>query len=128
MEKIIDAQYIRTEKDLRFEKYMFRVNSKNWKIITVKGKKYRENTEGDIWEIREAGNHKGEQLFRRDAAIREITKAHKKIPNLIFAGYRELSGTFFDRGVFAHFLSPAKEGGNAWYLIFVLGPHPNFEL
>ncbi len=118
------------KKALKFEPRNFRVSSAGWKKITVAGKKYLVNPEGDIWEITD-GEAKGEQLFTLDAAMRETAKAGKRMPtdkefsrllktkadmpNLVLAGYRYSTGSFGYRGAVAYLWSSTEYGSYAWY-------------
>lgn len=118
-----------SESRLEFEPHNFRVNSDNWKKITVNEKEYLENPEKDVWELND-GELKGEQLFTWDAAIRETKKARKRMPtdeeftellkiksdmpNVVFAGY-SYSGSFDYLGSDGYFWSSVQSGADAWY-------------
>jgi len=132
-----------SEQSLKLEAHNFRVNSDNWKKITVDGGEYLENPEKDIWEILNE-KARGEQLFTFEAMQRETKKAGKTVPtdeqftellkekedmpNLVFAGYRNTDGAFYNfsslkektDGAFYHissyagFWSSLESGSYAW--------------
>jgi len=118
-----------SEQSLKLEAHNFRVNSDNWKKITVDGGEYLENPEKDIWEILNE-EARGEQLFTFEAMQRETKKAGKTVPtdeqfdsllkekedmpNLVFAGYRGTSGAFYNLSSYAGFWSSLESGSYAW--------------
>ena len=117
------------ETKLQLEPHNFKVNSKGWKKITQDGKKYLVNEEEDIWQLAD-GKCKGEQLFTWKAAMRETKKAGKKIPtdkqfsellktkddmpNVVFPGYRDPDGSFYNLGDNELGWSSSVSGGDAW--------------
>lgn len=125
MKIIIDGiEYVPVEIKKLLEDHNFRVSSEGWRKITVDDKEFLVNDEKDIWEINE-GEHKGEQLFTWKAAMRETKKAGKEIPtieelcdedieNIVYAGYRNPSGTFVGRGSDSDLWSSSVSGSSAW--------------
>ena len=100
---------IANSKQIELEDHNFRVNSDNWKKITVYGEEYLENPEKDIWEIL-GEEARGEQLYTFESMQRETKKAGKTVPtdeqfseilkekedmpNLVLAGFRTTTGSF----------------------------------
>ena len=125
MKIIIDGiEYVPVEIKKLLEDHNFRVSSEGWRKITADDKEFLVNDEKDIWEINE-GEHKGEQLFTWKAAMRETKKAGKEIPtieelcdedieNIVYAGYRNPSGTFDSRGTTTYLWSSSVSGSDAW--------------
>ena len=125
--KLLD-KYNQTS-NLELEDHNFKVNSDGWKKITVYDVEYLENREGDIWEILE-NEARGEQLFTWKSAMRETEKAGKRMPtdseftellktkedmpNLVFSGYRNTDGAFYNSGTDTYFWSSSVSGANAW--------------
>ena len=119
---------------LELEDANFRVNSAGWvKKTSSSGQEYLESPAGDIWEIVSCKEHpelNGEQLFTWNAAIREAARAGKRIPsdqefdkllktkndmpNLVFAGYRNPSGSFRNLSSAGYFWSSVQSGSTAW--------------
>ena len=115
---------------LKFEDHNFRVDSDNWKKITVDGEEYLENPEKDIWEIL-GEEARGEQLFTFQAMQRETKKAGKTVPtdeqftellkekedmpNSVFAGFRHSNGPFYYLSSYAHLWSSSQHSStSAW--------------
>jgi len=114
---------------LKFEDHNFKVNSDGWKKITVDNEEYLENPKKDIWEILNE-EARGEQLFTFKAMQRETKKAGKTVPtdeqfdsllkvkedmpNLVFAGYRNTNGAFYNLSSYAGFWSSLESGSYAW--------------
>ena len=129
LKQIIEELEKSEKPKLEFEDNNFKINSDDWKKITVNGKHYLVNPEEDIWEILDR-ECRGEQLFTYDAAIRETKKRNKRIPtdeeftellqtkddmpNLVYPGYRYYTGYFSDRGSYAYFWSSSVAGTDAW--------------
>ena len=125
MKIIIDGiEYVPVEIKKLLEDHNFRVSSEGWRKITVDDKEFLVNDEKDIWEINE-GEYKGEQLFTWKAAMRETKKAGKEIPtieelcdedieNIVYAGYRNPSGSFVFRGLGTNLWSSSVSGSSAW--------------
>jgi len=120
-----------SEQSLKLEAHNFRVNSDNWKKITVDGGEYLENPEKDIWEILNE-KARGEQLFTFKAMQRETKKAGKTVPtdeqftellkvkedmpNLVFAGSRSTNGSFNNLSSFGYIWSSSESSvSDAWY-------------
>ena len=111
------------EPETAFESSNFRVNSDGWETIIVRDQKYLINPQADIHQII-GGGADGEQLFTWEAAIRETAEAGEQmptyddfekslkikndIPNIIYAGVRNLNGIFINQGEFAYFWSTTK--------------------
>ena len=119
---------LKQHKKIQLEDNNFRVNSDGWKKITVNNEEYLVNYKEDIWEILH-GECEGEQLFTWDAMMRETKKAGKRVPtdeefdeleyndfkNVKYSGYRNTSGTFYNRGSVTGFWSSLVSGKSAWY-------------
>jgi len=109
---------------MKLQQHNFRVTSKNWEV-DEKDDELLVSPSGDIWEVRD-GDNKGEQLFTWDAAMRETKKAGLRvptdaewdelvktkddIPNLVFAGYRDINGDFYSHSSYLYFWSSIKSG------------------
>ena len=118
------------ESELQLEEHNFKINSDGWKKITVEEEEYLENPEGDVWEILNE-EARGEQLFTFKAMKRETKKAGKTVPtdeqfdlllkekedmpNLVFAGFRSATGSFYNLSSLAYFWSSSVYESNAWY-------------
>ena|SRR3990167_2223440 len=112
-----------------FKLHNFRIDSTGWEKIISDGKEYLVNPTDDVWEITDE-DCKGEQLFTWDAAMREtqkagermptdeefseILKTKKDMPNLVFSGYRNTTGTCSGRGTYTRFWSSTQSGARAW--------------
>lgn len=131
IEEIINALELKErETNLELEDNNFRVNSDGWKKITIEGKPYLTNPEGDICELLIDG-FVGEQLFTWEAAMRETSKVGERMPtneefleilktkedikNPIFAGNRNTDGSFGYRSSYAYFWSSSQSGADAWH-------------
>ena len=117
------------ELPLELEDSNFRINSDGWKKITVDEEEYLVNPEKDVWELLHK-DFRGEQLFTFQAMMRETQKVGKKVPtdeefdelletrndmkNIIFSGYRNTTGAFYNLTSLAYFWSSSVSGGDAW--------------
>ena len=121
---------IANSKQIELEDHNFRVNSDNWKKITVDGEEYLENPEKDIWEILNE-KARGEQLFTFEAMQRETKKARKTVPtdeqftellkekedmpNLVLAGFGHSNGSFINLSSNAYLWSSSQYSSTyAW--------------
>jgi len=114
---------------ITFKPHNFRIDSTGWEKTIYNNKEYLVNPTNDIWEITD-GDCKGEQLFTWEAAMRETQKAGERIPtdeefseilkikedmpNIVFSGCRNTSGTYGNRGTYAYFWSSTQSSANAW--------------
>ncbi len=129
---------VEKEEPLVLEDSNFRVDSDDWKEITIDDKKYRKSPGGDILEIGD-GECKGEQLFAWDAAMEKTAEAGKRMPkdeewtkilktekdiqNLVLVGYRGTNGSVNGRGSSAYFWSASGKGTHACYR-YLPSSHP----
>lgn len=116
---------------MKLQQHNFRVDSTGWKKETRNGVTVLVSPCGGITEYASEDHNKGQQLFTWDAAMRETKKAglriptdkefyelvktKEDIPNLIFTGYRDTTGSFYTRGTYANLWSSSESGVSAWY-------------
>ena len=86
---------------IELEEKNFKINSDNWvKKTNENWVEYLENETADVWQLLS----NGEQLFTRNAAMRETQKAGKRMPT--DEEFEELNKEDFDRIMYTGYCDP----------------------
>ena len=128
--QLLDMQKIVNEllenlkpKKIKLEPTNLKINSDGWIKYTIDDdQEYLVNSDDDIWE------HKGNQYFTWEAAMREAKKLGKRLPTneemklleledygeVVYTGYRDTDGTFNSLGVNTDIWSSTESDTAAW--------------